>query len=191
MTSHRLREIRKAKDLTQTELGRLIGADKHAISRLERGETKLTLDVASKIARAIDVTIAELVGEETAARLTANEATPYKPDDDDPFARLLDAQHDRKLFQAASDVLDGLGIRAGDVLLVDCSRAAIGAPKSLSVVIAEHTPEDAGGEPRTLLRQFVPPGLLTTNSTENNRMPVTLTSGARIIGVVLSWHRQF
>ncbi|MQB02470.1 MAG: helix-turn-helix domain-containing protein, partial [Actinobacteria bacterium] len=60
--------IRRRRDdlgLSQGELADRVGVDKRQIRRYESGETQPTLSVARAIARALQITIDELAGEET------------------------------------------------------------------------------------------------------------------------------
>lgn len=56
-----MRKLRKAKGMTQTELGNCVSATTRQIGAWERGENELPLDYAYMIADALDCTIDELV----------------------------------------------------------------------------------------------------------------------------------
>ena len=49
----RIREIRKEKGLTQTELSKITGLTQSVISRIEVGETTTTIEVIGVIAKAL------------------------------------------------------------------------------------------------------------------------------------------
>lgn len=55
-----IRKARKSKNMTQEELGVLIGVRKAQISRLERGYNNMTLTTVSRIFRALGITSAYL-----------------------------------------------------------------------------------------------------------------------------------
>ena len=57
----RLHELRKEKGLSQPELGRLIGTSGAIIGRYERGEMTPSVEVAKKLADALEVTLDYLV----------------------------------------------------------------------------------------------------------------------------------
>ena len=57
----RLKNIRKQKGMTQSELGNLLGASKQVISRYENGERAPKLSVAFKYANKLGVSILELM----------------------------------------------------------------------------------------------------------------------------------
>lgn len=55
-----IRKARQSKNMTQEELGVLIGVRKAQISRLERGYNNMTLTTVSRIFRALGITSAYL-----------------------------------------------------------------------------------------------------------------------------------
>jgi transcriptional regulator with XRE-family HTH domain len=57
----RLRRGRKARGLSQRELGRRAGISRDAVGRLERGEQQPTLTVLMKLAAALAVDLASLL----------------------------------------------------------------------------------------------------------------------------------
>lgn len=56
----RVREIRKARGLSQVELAEMAGCNQATISKLERGEMNVTLEVIDAIATALKVEPVEL-----------------------------------------------------------------------------------------------------------------------------------
>ena len=75
----------------------------------------------------------------------------------------------------------------GDVLMIDISAAAVAAPEPLAIVIVQHYDPRSLTRSRTLLRQFVPPFLLTTNCRGRNFVPLDMSrEDAHIKGVVVS-----
>jgi len=58
----KLTETRKAKKLSQEELGKRINVDKRIISRYENNKTVPSIDVAKKIADTLTVSLDYLVG---------------------------------------------------------------------------------------------------------------------------------
>jgi len=191
MTSNRIKELRMQRGLTQEALGKLVGTDKTKISRIERGELQLTMDFARHVTKALNVTIADVMGETAFQRDgLAEDAVPYEASPGDPLARLEDTQRNRSLYRVRSGVLDELGISAGDVVLVDFSADAVAKVRPLQPVIAQLYNADELTKTTTLVRQFVPPNLLVTNSRTENCAPINMaTEDAHIKGVVISWHR--
>lgn len=58
----RLTTVRKAKKISQDELAKRIGVHAPVIGRYERGEVKPSIEVATKIADALEVSLDYLVG---------------------------------------------------------------------------------------------------------------------------------
>ncbi len=58
----RLMEVRKEKKLSQDELAKMIGVHGAVIGRYERDEVKPSVDMATKIANALDISLDYLVG---------------------------------------------------------------------------------------------------------------------------------
>jgi transcriptional regulator with XRE-family HTH domain len=57
----RLTQVRKKKKLSQSETGKLLGIDGDAYGRYERNEVKPSIEVATKMADALSVTLDYLV----------------------------------------------------------------------------------------------------------------------------------
>ncbi|QEH42860.1 helix-turn-helix transcriptional regulator [Chitinophaga sp. XS-30] len=58
---HRLSQIRKGKDIRQEELANIVGTSKHMISRYERDAISPSIDMAAKIAKALNTSLDSLV----------------------------------------------------------------------------------------------------------------------------------
>ncbi len=58
----RLTLVRKRKKLSQAEVGKKIGINGDAIGRYERNEVKPTIEMATKIAQALQISLDYLVG---------------------------------------------------------------------------------------------------------------------------------
>jgi transcriptional regulator with XRE-family HTH domain len=56
----RMKEIRKLRNLSQAELGEMVGLDQGQISRIERGSLQTTLSAVHRIAKALSVEPVEL-----------------------------------------------------------------------------------------------------------------------------------
>ena len=55
-----IRKVRQSKNMTQEELGELIGVKKAQISRLEKGYNNMNLNTVSRVFRALGITSATL-----------------------------------------------------------------------------------------------------------------------------------
>lgn len=107
----RLRELRKRKDLSQTELGRLAGLHYTHIGRFERGASRPSGDTLKRLADALDVTSDYLLdgASDTAAKarfedrdlLRQFQEVERLPDEDKHvIKKLLDAFLTKKQLQA-------------------------------------------------------------------------------------------
>jgi transcriptional regulator with XRE-family HTH domain len=58
----RIVQIRKEKNISRDELGKIVGTSGAIIGRYERGDMKPSIEIASKIAKALNVSLDFLVG---------------------------------------------------------------------------------------------------------------------------------
>ena len=195
MVTHRIRDLRERRGLSQERLGALIGRSKSVISRIEDGTTQLDITVATKIAAALDVSLAEVLAIETngGPRLApggfADDLVPYVAGPDDPLARL--AGPNQCQYTVATDAVAGAGVAKGDIVVMDESAAACARVKPLQVVRVLYHPPDNPEQALELLRQFVPPSKLITNSASEDAPTLdTRQDDAHIVGVVVSQHRR-
>jgi transcriptional regulator with XRE-family HTH domain len=65
LVGSRIRELRKRRHLTQTELSERIGIAQSDLSRMEQGEYKVGLDTLFKILQVFDLKMGEFFGETT------------------------------------------------------------------------------------------------------------------------------
>jgi transcriptional regulator with XRE-family HTH domain len=63
LVGSRIRELRKGRHLTQTELSEKIGVAQSDLSRMEQGEYKVGLDTLFKILHVFDLKMGEFFGE--------------------------------------------------------------------------------------------------------------------------------
>jgi transcriptional regulator with XRE-family HTH domain len=75
----RLRELRKERGLTQAELARQIGIQQSDLSRMEKGEYRVSLDNLFKILGVFDLDLADFFGEQQDT--TAQERQPLSRQD--------------------------------------------------------------------------------------------------------------
>lgn len=57
---NRLKELRAAHDLNQSEMGRRVGVSRQTISMIERGDYSPSVTLALKIARTFDVRVEDV-----------------------------------------------------------------------------------------------------------------------------------
>jgi transcriptional regulator with XRE-family HTH domain len=84
----RLRRVRRVRDLTQQELGRLSGVNPITISRLEKGDARhAQAQTVRDLAKALRVSADYLLGLSNDTNALLHEAGEEEPDEDAPVAR--------------------------------------------------------------------------------------------------------
>lgn len=89
--TERLKQAREARNLTQADLGRMLGVTAAAIGHWERGIREPTLEMLSRWGEALGVPVLMLVGDEPAVVYKLRQALPTL---DDRTLRMLEAQLD-------------------------------------------------------------------------------------------------
>lgn len=205
MAQNRVRELRRARGLTVQQLADAVGLSHTHISRIENGQRGLSLEVAEALATAMTTTAANVLGIDTgtAAVLAANgtgaaenrsfrgvaeDAAPYTPAHDElPIAPRAGANVDPWIVK--SRALDKLGIVPGTILYVSIAADAVAAVAPLQVVVAQIYDEDHDKlAATTVLRQFVPPSLLITNTAGESAPILDLDKGEAVIKGVVVGH---
>ena len=85
MVGRRVKWLRKLREISQDELGRLVGLGQTAISRIEMGLRDLSFDEAKRMARALGCSLDDLDGSDGPITITITPG-PTKPPDDDADA---------------------------------------------------------------------------------------------------------
>lgn len=176
-------------------LAEAAGTTGSTINKLEKGVMRLTTDWMEKIAVALEVQPAELLATHPKADLFDDVNAYQFTERTDPTLVPLSKLPNHVVYFVRSMVLQDLGIEPGDRLLVDKSREAIDAVAPLSAVVANYfeydDAPDARDQPRALLRQFLPPNKLVTNSSTEPRPEINMAQeSAEIIGVVVMHPRD-
>ena len=71
----RIRQHRQERNLTQTELARQIGIQQSDLSRIEKGEYRVSLDVLFRLLQTFEMSLGAFFGDLAEQSLTAREAT--------------------------------------------------------------------------------------------------------------------
>jgi transcriptional regulator with XRE-family HTH domain len=71
----RIRQHRQERNLTQTELARQIGIQQSDLSRMEKGEYRVSLDVLFRLLQIFEMSLGEFFGDLAQQSLTSREAT--------------------------------------------------------------------------------------------------------------------
>lgn len=167
------------------ELATRLNSSASRINDLEKGRTKLNVDWIHRLAKVFEVSpsrIAELtLGE---AKEMIDDVEEY--DGDLPDLRLTTTQ---RAYLVKSIALDQIGILPEMLLIAETSPALMSTISSGDIAIVNFH-EDTGK--RVLLRQFVPPSILVSNSSGDNAPVVNLrTHDAGITGVVVSSFQRY
>lgn len=73
MIGQKIRALRKRQALSQAELAKVIGIHQSDLSRIEKGEYRVSLDLLFKILQVFEMTTAEFFGELVDERITHKE----------------------------------------------------------------------------------------------------------------------
>lgn len=182
----KLREMRRKRGLTQAALGRALGVSGKDVSRMETGELH-TRKHAVKLARFFGAPVAEFLDDGAVEApehgALREEALPFAPEPGTFAAQIAlnDHQFWRKLQDTA---LDQIGYIEGDEVIVDVGAAAMRTIETGDVVIANKYSDD-GKTAETIVRQFVAPNLLITNSSRRAEILNIDRDGVSILGVVV------
>lgn len=163
---NRIRQWREYRGMTQAELAKKIGMSQPNFYRLETGDQRLTVEMMRKLAKALNVSPLDLLSAAVCAGL-ANDVERAGPEGmADSVVRALAA---KKMvpYTVLTSALERAGFEPGSMTIVDGRKEAIAAMKTGDAVIAE-VREIGASESFTVLRQFVAPGLLTTNRAAGN-----------------------
>ena len=186
---NRVKLLRKQLGWTQTQLGTQIGVRKETIYKIEARLQGITEGQAHALANVFGIKIDDLYepGNEHAPGL-AEEAAPFKPLAASFEAR-IPLEENQSWYRVKKSYLDQLNYVDGDQIIIDISRGAMNNLHIGDVVIANKYPEKGTGA-ETIVRQFIPPSLLITNSLSKNQ-PIlnTRVDKVTILGIVV-WPRR-
>lgn len=194
MPANRVREFRIAAGLTLEQLADRMGLSHSHVQRVETGKRGLSVPLAERFADVFGKTTQEVLGmSATPANATGGHlASGGFREDAEPYAdrkRLrLQPRKGENIdpWHIKSDAVARAGVRAGQVRFVDLSAEAVENVKPLQCVIAQIYDVGPEGRTVTVVRQFVPPSLLITNSDTICEMPLDIDKGdAYIKGVIL------
>ncbi len=182
MTGERIRQLRLERGLSLAELAQRIGVSQGHLSRVEAGLRGLRYNKMQLLARTLGVPVAEILTSQVLGYVA--DLAPYRPPKGSVLETALSSST-QKVFKALSDVLSELGITEGDPVIAEMADVTKDGLKSCDAVVAEVIPHGEE-EGVLLLRQYIAPNLLVTNSFEQNAMPIHMDKEkVRILGRVL------
>ncbi len=105
LVGSRIRELRKGRRLTQTELSEKIGVAQSDLSRMEQGEYKVGLDTLFKILQVFDLKMGEFFGEteSPAERESRDLVTAYQTLSEEARQEVRDFVRFKKLQEAPEE----------------------------------------------------------------------------------------
>lgn len=128
---------------------------------------RLTVDWMGRLAAALEVDPAELISN---ALITgfSDEAKPSKISGAlSDTARMISAKN-LFFYDVKSDALKNLGITPGEKVLIDMGADAIAGVTTGDIVLVQVYSATQLAQGHTLLRQYIAPGILTTNRPRAN-----------------------
>ena len=168
--SRRLDELDRSMKWLSEELGRNPAYIQQFIER--HSPKDLRLEMKLRIAELLDLELAELGVADYDVRQRPSglneDAEPYTP----PPASLLTRQPSIGYFRVSSDALarHPLRIQKGDILAFDMSPDAVADVRTEQIVVAQLYDKKELLEARTVVREYVRPGLLITNRDSDNEI---------------------
>lgn len=195
MTRNRLREWRKKRGLSQVQLAARADIDPSYVQRIESGSRGLSLPLAEQLAKILEVSVPELLGLSTDEGQPrhgfAEDVEAYTPKPNEVVS-LPKGRRNIEDFVVKTNALDALGIMPGDIVTMDLNADAVEPLKPLAIVIAQVYDPNELTKATTVLRQFVPPALLITNSLRTNEKPLNIgIDDVAVKGVLVSSRRNF
>jgi transcriptional regulator with XRE-family HTH domain len=185
MMPNRIKELREVRGWSMRDLADRLGTSGSTVNKLEKGQTALNIPWMERLAAAFGVPIETLVSSSTKSD-ARDDVSRYliKPDGPKDFI-VNDTQH---IYEVNAPVLDQIGVVPGTLLVVEVSPEIVASLDSEDIVIARRT---LGSQTLTLLRQYIAPSLLITNSSRENAPVINLrTDDAGIKGVVVASHNR-
>ncbi len=171
---NRIEEMRERAGISRADLAEKISADVSSISKIENGKMRLNQKWLERLSEAIGCTIADLL---VSGMPNVSDVAPVATPPRRSSRGLAD-------YIVGSQVLLEAGIEAGSTITVDRTPDAIASRRPGDVLLvrvdASSTDPSAG---RLLLRQFMPPALLTTN--RNGPFNTTLSLNDRSVPLVV------
>lgn len=163
---NRVAEWRKKRNLSQAGLAERMGTTQPTVQRLETGAQTLTEDWMMRLSNALDISPIDLLGVAIVAELR-NEVEPQLIPLDESMTAAM-ARKGLASYRVIACPLSNLGIKIGMALPVDTSPVTLADLQTGAVVVARIAPKEAPEGSVLVLRQFVAPGLLTTNRPRRN-----------------------
>lgn len=184
MHNNRIRELRLAKGWSMRELAARLNASASTINDLEKGTTRLNTDWMRRLAKAFEVPPATFMDFSTDKLSGLSEdAAPYEGEAE------VNLQENEFPYIVKTNALDQIGILEGGIAIVSIAKDKLAKLETRDAVIVQ---KYEGMSAKTLLRQFIEPSLLITNSSGENAPIINMRRDDAVIkGVVTAFHTRF
>lgn len=194
--NNQIKRIRQLRGLTSEALAELVGITQAHVSRIENRTRGLSLPLAEKFAMALKADVEEVIGSKAGIASPAipkgfeDDVVPYHHGADDIAVVAPRQRQNIDEWTVRSRALSNLDLVPGMTIYVDISAASVDNVQPLAIVVAQaYVPGSM--EAKTLLRQYVPPSLLITNSAEENAPVIDMNvQDAHIKGVVVEVRKR-
>ncbi|MGE0022484.1 MAG: hypothetical protein AB7S70_02505 [Hyphomicrobium sp.] len=173
----------------------MVGLHHSHVQRIENWKRGLSVPVAERFAKALNKRIEEVLGVTSPGNATTKyvmlggfneDAEPYVEGPGQRLRVMPRKGENIDPWRIKSEACTRAGVKAGQVRFVDISAEAVENVKALQCVIAQIYGSGPEGRTVTIVRQFVPPSLLITNSDTVSEMPLDIDKGeAYIKGIIL------
>jgi transcriptional regulator with XRE-family HTH domain len=183
----KIRELRQARGWSMRELAGRVNSTSSTINKLEKGQIKIDIAWVKKLSVAFDVPISALMSEHNRDKISfRSDVALYDGDLDSAFPEIkFERKH--SVYMAISSSLDQLGILPQHFLLVDQS---IHTPQEFEIgdiVVFQLFDSEIASEFATLMREFVPPSILITNTSKDDQQIINFKDKKiKFIGVATS-----
>ena len=164
------------------ELALRTNSSASTVNDLEKGRTQITVGWLERLAKAFDIPPEEIAGFSGHGPNLSDDVVAIA--DSAPEVSHIRVQENQALFRVTSSALNQVGIFPNSVIIVDTSNQLKAKLKTGDMIVGEYAD---GKIERRVMRQFVAPSLLITNSELHNEPSLNLrTHMVRIIGVIVS-----
>jgi transcriptional regulator with XRE-family HTH domain len=182
MADNRIKQLRLERGLSLQQLAEKIGVSESHLSRVEAGLRGLHLSKIEALANVLGQTAGEVLSNQLMGYLPGLEA--YTPPKGSAIEKALTSST-QKMFKVLTGVMSELEITRGDPIIADLNPIPLKTLKMGEVVVARLYPKGSK-DGVLLLREYISPNLLITNSLEQNALPIHMVKlKIEIIGCVL------
>ena len=172
---NRIKELREQRGWTTTVLGERLGVTASAVSKLEKGGVRLHLEWIERAAKAFGVDAIEIVDDQIVGRLLPSRDDVKKMVPSGEFVQFSRYETDKKkLFVSETDEMSEVGIVAERSLLIVETHVEWPDIVMGDVVVVQARRNTDGAPSVLILREFIEPRVLVTNTRQTISLPLHL-----------------